>query len=136
MTENPNNKNGSLNEDDEVFAELDEFIKELRKKEAERKDGVEVEALNFKKVADLRRVYHLMECMTEGTDAKVTYGIHEPWIGHGYVTVVGRDLMIDEPGLIAEAAKYAENCDIFSRTDGRIQIDFAFQGLIDTLIEK
>jgi len=128
MTENPNN-NDFRGDDDGIFEWFDDFIEYLKKIDANQPDGVTIEIMKLDKVKEFRYVRYLMQRAVKGCDAEVTYAINEPWVGHGSVTVQGKNIIIREPRLFAEAGRYALNLDIYPKTDGTVQMDFGFQGL-------
>ncbi len=85
------------------------------------------------RVRDVKYTYEIMKNLFAGKDVKVDYDLHEPYKDFGSVTVIGKKIDLNSPKWFLKAAEIASNCDIYPRTDGKIQIDFGFGGLTETL---
>jgi len=104
---------------------LDEIIKTVA-------DAVDAEdnrasIVNHDKVKLVLRIYHLLKRLS---GVKVTYKLNEPFKSMGSVSVVGKNIIFNNPEIFTAASRLASNVDIFPKTDGNIQVDFTFHGLI------
>lgn len=53
---------------------------------------------------------------------------NEPFKGMGVITFVGEKLECLAPDYLSIISKFANNINIYSRTDGKVQFDFCFYG--------
>ncbi|MCD7810042.1 MAG: hypothetical protein LUH02_11955 [Erysipelotrichaceae bacterium] len=70
-----------------------------------------------------------------GKNVKFTCGLHNPFPSCGYISIVGEDVVVVNPDLFAAICSASDNFNIYSRTDGKIQMDFGFHGLTRKLVE-
>ena len=62
--------------------------------------------------------------------ATVSYELNAPFKSMGYVSLVGKSVDVFEPEIFACAIKLADNVEMYAKTDGTVQINFGFHGLM------
>lgn len=89
--------------------------------------------INPYRMQHLAHTYKLMRYMTNGTDAVVSYKLHEPFQSMGSVSVEGNDILIGASGQAIQwflgAAKLASNFEAYPLTNGKVRLTFTFHGL-------
>lgn len=124
-------ENAKTKKDESLFAdedkELNEFLDFLTA--AIQKDA-HPSIINVDNVKKVSTVFAIMKKLTEGTSAVVTYKLCSPFRSSGSVTVVGKKISFRNTKLFLEAVNLAENFDVYTKTDGTIQMDFGFNGLV------
>lgn len=124
-------ENAKTKKDESLFAdedkELNEFLDFLTA--AIQKDA-RPSIINVDNVKKVSTVFAIMKKLTEGTSATVTYKLCSPFRSSGSVTVVGKKISFRNTKLFLEAVNLAENFDVYTKTDGTIQMDFGFNGLV------
>lgn len=113
--------------DAEVEHRLDEIIENLRP--YIESDEAKVTLLNMDRLRQLEFTYLVMQYLTKGTDANVTYKLYEPFKTMGSVFVEGKLLEFDRPKWFARAAELASNVDIYPLTNDAVRLTFTFHGL-------
>lgn len=125
-------KNAKTKKDESLFAdedkELNEFLDFLTA--AIQKDEARPSIINVDNVKKVSTVFAIMKKLTAGTSAVVTYKLCSPFRSSGSVTVVGKKISFRNTKLFLEAVNLAENFDVYTKTDGTIQMDFGFNGLV------
>lgn len=82
-----------------------------------------------KRIAQLLLAYKTLKKVTNGTNAKVTYTLHEPYKSMGSISVIGNNLEVINIELFKKAVELSSNIEVYSRTDGSFQMNFTFHGL-------
>lgn len=120
--------------DDEVDPEDEEFFRFLRKLVSihgkEEKRFSIVDPARVKQVID---AYNELKNADFGPPVKVTMSLFKPVESMGYVSVIGGDIILDDPKKFAKIIEHATNVSIYSLVDGRARLDISFHGLIDDL---
>lgn len=111
-------------EDEEEMESLINYIQEL----PGLNDG-DVSVTNPQKAKAIMNTYKILKYITKNSGAKVTCELNEPCNSMGSVTVVGKKLIFDKPELFSVLARVASNVDIYTKTNGDVQIDFTFHNL-------
>lgn len=108
--------------------ELDDFILALGKavQVSESKPAV----INIENVKNIVKAYDIVKQLTKGTHVKVEYHINEPVRSMGYVGIIGKNIPINNVDLFMQVTKLASNFNVYVKTNGTIEIDFTFHGLV------
>lgn len=108
--------------------ELDDFILALGEtvQVSESKPAV----VNIENVKNIVKAYDIVKRLTKGTNVKVEYHINEPFRSMGYVSIVGKNIPINNVDLFMQVAKLASNFNVYVKTNGTIEMDFTFHGLV------
>lgn len=113
--------------DEEVWEALDEALLDLAKDVDADEDCTAF--LNIARQKQIGIAYTALKYILNGTGAKVTYRLHEPYKSMGVVSVVGKNLAFVKGDVFIKIARLASNVDIYPRVDSTVQIDFTFHGL-------
>lgn len=108
--------------------ELDDFILALGKavQVSESKPAV----INIENVKNIVKAYDIVKQLTKGTHVKVEYHINEPVRSMGYVSIIGKNIPINNVDLFMRVTKLASNFNVYVKTNGTIEMDFTFHGLV------
>lgn len=80
--------------------------------------------------------YHVLKYMLRGTGAKVTYGLNEPNVRMGFVTVEGRHIEFKHPEWLLKVLSVTDVFDVYPKTNGNILIDFTFNNIAKRIDEE
>ena len=108
--------------------ELDDFILALGKtvQVSESKPAV----INIENVKNIVKAYDIVKQLTKGANVKVEYHINEPVRSMGYVSIIGKNIPINNVDLFMQVTKLASNFNVYVKTNGTIEMDFTFHGLV------
>lgn len=108
--------------------ELDDFILALGKavQVSESKPAV----INIENVKNIVKAYDIVKQLTKGANVKVEYHINEPVRSMGYVSIIGKNIPINNVDLFMRVTKLASNFNVYVKTNGTIEMDFTFHGLV------
>lgn len=113
--------------DEEVKASVDAMITSLGEQiEYEENQNCIIRPDGIKAVL---YTYKVLKYLTKNTKARVTYELNEPYRSMGSVSVTGKDLTFSNPEWFMVAVKLASNFNVYTKTDGTVQMDFTFHGL-------
>ncbi len=113
--------------------ELDEFILKLGQIILE--DEYQPHEDVSERIELVKKCYEGLKYAVAGKDIKLTYGIHDPFPSCGYISIIGEDIVVVNPNLFAGICFLADNFNIYSRIDGKIQMDFGFHGLTRKVVD-
>lgn len=105
---------------EKLLKEIATLIKEQESKPA---------ILDTDRMAQFAETYRLVLDFFEGTNAKIKYSLHKPFITTGSISVVADAVTIYDVDVFAKMVRFANNVDFYARTDGRICMDLAFDGI-------
>lgn len=90
------------------------------------------EMANHNEIAEARveKCFKSLSEMFAGEPVQITKSLHKPFKGSGVITILGKDILVRDPGNFAVVCGYANNVDIYPKTDGNVQIDLSFHGLM------
>ncbi|MCD7894088.1 MAG: hypothetical protein LUG60_10365 [Erysipelotrichaceae bacterium] len=86
------------------------------------------------KIELVKKCYDGLKYAITGENVKLTCGLHDPFPSCGYISIIGEDVIVVSPDLFATICYAADNFNIYSRIDGKIQMDFGFHGLTRKLV--
>lgn len=92
-------------------------------------DELRTSVINPVKLKQIQFTYNALRFMTKGSGAKVSYKLHEPYNSVGYVSVVGKNISFLYPEWMAKISELASNVEIYPKTNGTVQMNFAFHEL-------
>ena len=110
--------------DDKAF---DELCKQLSEKLL--KQGETVSILSPEGIERFSKLYNAIQATLKKNGAKISYGINEPFIGSGFIRIIGRQIVFSDASVFAKYAKLATNFEVYPRVDGNICMAFSFDGL-------
>ena len=85
--------------------------------------------INPRKIAQMELCYMLLRELTQTPGMTLGYRLHEPFKSMGSITLEADKLIIRDPEILATACKLASNVDCYPLINGRVRMDFAFDGL-------
>lgn len=74
-------------------------------------------------------VYKTMKYISKGTNARVTYKLHEPYNSMGVVSVTGSNLIFKKCEWLLKSIALASNYEVYPKNNGTVQMSFTFHGL-------
>lgn len=74
--------------------------------------------------------YKVMKHIARGKKISVTHELNEPYSGMGFVSVTGEKIEIINPLLFSRVIELSSNFEVYSKTDGSIQMNFTFHNLV------
>lgn len=112
----------------EELNELDELIETLGRwiMEDEAKIGV-LNPMWFKR---FQFAHGVIKQLTEGTDMKVTYAVHQPFREMGYICVEAESLEFLNCKWLARAIEFATNVEVYPMSNGMVRLVLTFHGLV------
>jgi len=113
--------------DEEVEEMIDSIVVTVG--ESVKEDESRTSIINPIKLRQIEFTYKALRYMTNGSNAKVSYKLHEPFNSVGFVSVVGEDISFNHPEWFLKIAEYASNIEVYPKTDGTVQMNFTFHGL-------
>jgi len=113
--------------------ELDEFILNLGRIILE--DEYQPHKDDPERIELVKKCYEGLKYAVTGKTIKLIYGLHNPFPSSGYISIIGEDVVIVNPYLFASICTAADYFNIYSRIDGKIQMDFGFHGLTRKLVD-
>lgn len=106
---------------------FDELCKQLSEKLL--KQGETVSVLNPAGIERFSKLYNAIRATLKKNGAKISYGINEPFVGSGYIRIIGKQIEFSDVTVFSKYAKNASNFEVYPRTDGNICMAFSFDGL-------
>lgn len=85
--------------------------------------------INPYRMQQILYTYKVMKYLMNGTSAKVTYKLHEPYQSMGSVSVTGKDIEFKKVSWFIRAAELASNYEVYPKTDGTVCMTFTFHGI-------
>lgn len=85
---------------------------------------------NIERLTQVLYVYKVMQALTKGCGAKVSYELHEDFKGMGSVLINAPHLEFSDYQIFSEVSGFANNFEVYAKTDGTVQMNFAFYGLL------
>lgn len=113
--------------DSAMEEKFDRFIDLMRDRFEDEDKQLVINPLRVRQVLD---TYRMMYRLLRATDAQVTWCLFEPFRSMGAVRINGSKMLMTDTKLFAEAIEAASNVEIFLRTDGTVQLDLTFHGLM------
>ena len=114
--------------DEEVWAMLDNVVVTVG--EAIAVDENKPAVLNPIKIQQMQFSYGVIKYLTQNTDTKLSYALHEPFKSMGSITVEGKCLTFTNSEWFARAAEFASNTEIYPLTNGKVRLTLTFHGLV------
>lgn len=118
-----------MTEEDKNINDTMDRIITIWKKEMEN-DGEKVSILAPAKMQKVFKTYKDMKHMTkDAKDVRVLCEVNEPFISIGSVSVIGKNIVFNNPELFMQAVRSANNFEVYPKNDGTVQMNFTFHGL-------
>jgi len=72
---------------------------------------------------------YLRYLFKDDEDTTVTYELNTPYVSMGSITVESGSVVFDDVQKLSDVVKLASNVEIYSKVDGKFQINFTFHGV-------
>lgn len=119
--------NKTFSSKEEMERALDELLDALKDNiEADDKKTTVLDGLKLKQI---QFAYSVLQYITRGTDAKVSYKLNEPFKTMGSVSVEGPMLEFDCPEWFSRVAEFASNTEVYPLAKNKVRLTFTFHGL-------
>lgn len=107
---------------------VDCLVKDYAAIEATKKQRPEV---NVDRAYQVVYTYYLIKSISEECEnAKISYRLFDPFDTSGSVSIEADEIEFDNPELFSKAVALAGTFDVYTKTNGKIQMDFGFDGLV------
>lgn len=127
MKETPFDFDKEFESEEEAMASVDEVIMEIANDISKDEAGASV--IIPERVRQVKAAYKALRLIAKGKNVDVTYELNEPYTSMGSVTVVGKEVIITNPVLLAKVASMASNFEVYPKTNGTVQMNFTFHNL-------
>lgn len=127
MKEAPFDFDKEFESEEEAMASVDEVIMEIANDVSKDEAGTSV--IIPERVKQVETAYKALRLIAKGKNVDVTYELNEPYTSMGSVTVVGKEVIITNPVLLAKVASMASNFEVYPKTNGTVQMNFTFHNL-------
>lgn len=120
--------------DNKTFSSKEEMERALNELLDALKDNIEADdkkttVLDGLKLKQIQFAYSVLQYITRGTDAKVSYKLNEPFKTMGSVSVEGSMLEFDCPEWFSRVAEFASNTEVYPLAKNKVRLTFTFHGL-------
>lgn len=127
MKEAPFDFDKEFESEEEAMASVDEVIMEIANDVSKDEAGTSV--IIPERVKQVETAYKTLRLIAKGKNVDVTYELNEPYTSMGSVTVIGKEVIITNPVLLAKVASMASNFEVYPKTNGTVQMNFTFHNL-------
>lgn len=117
--------------DEDLEQSMDDFI-EMISQELEAEEW-NTTMLDFQKSKQIQFAYSVLKYLTRGSDAVVSYKLHEPFKTMGSVSVEGKSIEFYQPEWFARVAEFASNTEVYPLAKNRVRLTFTFHGLTKSI---
>lgn len=120
--------------DNKTFSSREEMERALDELLGALKDNIEADdkkttVLDGLKLKQIQFAYSVLQYITRGTDAKVSYKLNEPFKTMGSISVEGPMLEFDCPEWFSRVAEFASNTEVYPLAKNKVRMTFTFHGL-------
>lgn len=127
MKEAPFDFDKEFESEEEAMVSVDEVITEIANDVSKDEAGTSV--IIPERVKQVETAYKALRLIAKGKNIDVTYELNEPYTSMGSVTVVGKEVIITNPVLLAKVASMASNFEVYPKTNGTVQMNLTFHNL-------
>lgn len=117
--------------DEDLEQSMDDFI-EVISQELEAEEW-NTTMLDFQKSKQIQFAYSVLKYLTRGSDAVVSYKLHEPFKTMGSVSAEGKSIEFYQPEWFARVAEFASNTEVYPLAKNRVRLTFTFHGLTKSI---
>lgn len=112
---------------EEVDEALDSITLDIARAVAESEAGISI--ANSLRLEQLLFTYKTAKHMMRGKPVKVSYKLYEPFQSMGSVSIIGRNIVMQNAEWFAKLMEFASNFEVYPRTDGTVCMTFTFHDL-------
>lgn len=117
--------------DEDLEQSMDDFIEAIRQELEDEEWNTTV--LDIQKSKQIQFAYSVLKYLTRGSDAVVSYKLHEPFKTMGSVSVEGKSIEFYQPEWFARVAEFASNTEVYPLAKNRVRLTFTFHGLTKSI---
>ena len=117
--------------DEDLEQSMDDFI-EVISQELEAEEW-NTTMLDFQQSKQIQFAYSVLKYLTRGSDAIISYKLHEPFKTMGSVSVEGKSIEFYQPEWFARVAEFASNTEVYPLAKNRVRLTFTFHGLTKSI---
>lgn len=127
MKETPFDFDKHFDSEEEAIAAVDGVMMKIANDISKDESGTSV--VIPERVKQVETAYKVMQLITNGKNVDITYELNTPYTSMGSVSVVGKEIVISNPSLFVKVAGMASNLEVFTKTNGMVQMNFTFHNL-------
>lgn len=117
--------------DEDLEQSMDDFIEAISQELEDEEWNTTV--LDIQKSKQIQFAYSVLKYLTRGSDAVVSYKLHEPFKTMGSVSVEGKSIEFYQPEWFARVAEFASNTEVYPLAKNRVRLTFTFHGLTKSI---
>ncbi len=117
--------------DEDLEQSMDDFIEAISQELEDEEWNTTV--LDIQKSKQIQFAYSVLKYLTRGSDAVVSYKLHEPFKTMGSVSVEGKSIEFYQPEWFARIAEFASNTEVYPLAKNRVRLTFTFHGLTKSI---
>lgn len=117
--------------DEDIEQSMDDFIEAISQELEDEEWNTTV--LDIQKSKQIQFAYSVLKYLTRGSDAVVSYKLHEPFKTMGSVSVEGKSIEFYQPEWFARIAEFASNTEVYPLAKNRVRLTFTFHGLTKSI---
>lgn len=117
--------------DEDLEQSMDDFIEAISQELEDEEWNTTV--LDIQKSKQIQFAYSVLKYLTRGSDAVVSYKLHEPFKTMGSVSVEGKSIEFYHPEWFARIAEFASNTEVYPLAKNRVRLTFTFHGLTKSI---
>ena len=117
--------------DEDLEQSMDDFIEAISQELEDEEWNTTV--LDIQKSKQIQFAYSVLKYLTRGSDAVVSYKLHEPFKTLGSVSVEGKSIEFYQPEWFARVAEFASNTEVYPLAKNRVRLTFTFHGLTKSI---
>ena len=117
--------------DEDLEQSMDDFIEAISQELEDEEWNTTV--LEIQKSKQIQFAYSVLKYLTRGSDAVVSYKLHEPFKTMGSVSVEGKSIEFYQPEWFARIAEFASNTEVYPLAKNRVRLTFTFHGLTKSI---
>ena len=117
--------------DEDLEQSMDDFIEAISQELEDEEWNTTV--LDIQKSKQIQFAYSVLKYLTRGSDAVVSYKLHEPFKTMGSVSVEGKSIEFYQPEWFARVAEFASNTEVYPLAKNRVRLTFTVHGLTKSI---
>lgn len=117
--------------DEDLEQSMDDFIEAISQELEDEEWNTTV--LDIQKSKQIQFAYSVLKYLTRGSDAVVSYKLHEPFKTMGSVSLEGKSIEFYQPEWFARIAEFASNTEVYPLAKNRVRLTFTFHGLTKSI---
>lgn len=117
--------------DEDLEQSMDDFIEAISQELEDEEWNTTM--LDIQKSKQIQFAYSVLKYLTRGSDAVVSYKLHEPFKTMGSVSVEGKSIEFYQPEWFARIAEFASNTEVYPLVKNRVRLTFTFHGLTKSI---